>query len=48
MPVFEIRVPVTLRGFLQEFYHETHRPSHFLSFSQMENEEGADREDMFQ
>jgi len=35
-------------GIPKEFYHETHRPSHFLSFSQMENEEGADREDVFQ
>ena len=34
----------------KEFYHEVHRPSHFLNFSSMEDIEaiGADREDMFQ
>ena len=33
----------------KEFYHEIHRPSHFLNFSQMEEGEliGADREDLF-
>jgi len=33
----------------KEFYHEVHRPSHFLNFSQMEESEqvGADREDLF-
>ena len=33
----------------KEFYHEVHRPSHFLNFSAMEDAEnvGADREDLF-
>lgn len=33
----------------KEFYHEIHRPSHFLFFSQMEEHEqaGADREDLY-
>ena len=33
----------------KEFYHEIHRPSHFLNFSSMEESEliGADREDMY-
>jgi pre-mRNA-processing factor 8 len=36
----------------KEFYHEIHRPSHFLNFSSLEDTEvvgvtGADREDMF-
>ena len=33
----------------KEFYHEIHRPSHFLNFSQMDEGEliGADREDLF-
>ena len=33
----------------KEFYHEVHRPSHFLNFSTMEDVEviGADRDDMF-
>jgi len=34
----------------KEFYHEVHRPSHFLQFSKIEEEDGtdgADREDMF-
>lgn len=37
-------------GVPKEFYHELHRPLHFLSFSQMEADEaaGADREDVFQ
>jgi len=35
----------------KEFYHELHRPSHFLNFASMEDfdaEMGTDREDMFQ
>lgn len=37
-------------GIPKEFYHEVHRPSHFLSFSALEVDEsaGADREDLFQ
>eukprot|EP00041_Stephanoeca_diplocostata_P037416 m.1416831 g.1416831 ORF g.1416831 m.1416831 type:complete len:2325 (-) comp25031_c0_seq1:164-7138(-) len=33
----------------KEFYHECHRPSHFLNFAAMEDydEDGADREDLF-
>ena len=33
----------------KEFYHEVHRPSHFLSFALMDEGEtgGADREDLF-
>lgn len=33
----------------KEFYHEVHRPSHFLNFSAMEEAEvlGADREDLY-
>lgn len=33
----------------KDFYHEVHRPSHFLNFSAMEESEQitADREDMF-
>lgn len=33
----------------KEFYHEVHRPSHFMNFSSIEEGEGvgADREDMF-
>ena len=33
----------------KEFYHEVHRPSHFLNFSALEEGEaiGADREDVF-
>ncbi|ELT98780.1 hypothetical protein CAPTEDRAFT_151544 [Capitella teleta] len=36
----------------KEFYHENHRPSHFLNFSSLEDTEvvgvtGADREDLF-
>ena len=33
----------------KEFYHEVHRPSHFLNFSSLEEGEvvGADREDLF-
>ena len=35
----------------KEFYHEVHRPSHFLNFASLEEEggdfNGADREDMF-
>jgi pre-mRNA-processing factor 8 len=33
-----------------EFYHEYHRPAHFLNFSQMEESVGdgeADRDDLF-
>ena len=34
----------------KEFYHEVHRPSHFLNFASLEEGtdwNGADREDMF-
>lgn len=33
----------------KEFYHEVHRPSHFLNFAAMEEADnmGADREDLF-
>lgn len=33
----------------KEFYHELHRPAHFLHFSSIEETEGtgADREDMY-
>ena len=32
----------------KEFYHEVHRPSHFLNFSNIEEvEQSADREDLF-
>lgn len=33
----------------KEFYHEVHRPSHFLNFAMMEESEvaGTDREDMY-
>ena len=33
----------------KEFYHEIHRPGHFLKFEALEGQErdGADREDMF-
>jgi len=32
----------------KEFYHEVHRPSHFLNFSSIEDtEQAADREDLF-
>lgn len=33
----------------KEFYHEVHRPSHFLNFATMEEGEliGADREDLY-
>lgn len=33
----------------KEFYHEVHRPAHFLNFSSLEDGDGvgADREDMF-
>ena len=33
----------------KEFYHEVHRPSHFLNFSTLEESEmiGTDREDAF-
>ena len=33
----------------KEFYHEVHRPSHFLNFSALEEGEtvGADREDHY-
>ena len=32
-----------------EFYHELHRPSHFLNFSNIEDSHvEADREDVFQ
>ncbi|CAG8523670.1 4130_t:CDS:2 [Ambispora gerdemannii] len=31
----------------KEFYHELHRPQHFLNFSAMEEEVEADREDVF-
>lgn len=33
----------------KEFYHENHRPSHFLTFSTIEEVElgGADREDLY-
>eukprot|EP00824_Muranothrix_gubernata_P021907 TRINITY_DN4967_c0_g1_i1.p1 TRINITY_DN4967_c0_g1~~TRINITY_DN4967_c0_g1_i1.p1 ORF type:complete len:617 (-),score=145.87 TRINITY_DN4967_c0_g1_i1:72-1886(-) len=37
---------VTL-GNPKEFYHEIHRPAHFLNFASIEEEEGADREDLF-
>ena len=33
----------------KEFYHEVHRPSHFLNFSNIEEvEQVTDREDLFQ
>ena len=34
----------------KEFYHEVHRPSHFLNFTSLEEGtdwNGADRDDMF-
>ena len=34
----------------KEFYHEVHRPSHFMNFASIEEGSdmvGADREDMF-
>ncbi len=34
----------------KEFYHEVHRPSHFLNFAQVEEGadwNGSDREDVF-
>ncbi len=33
----------------KEFYHEVHRPSHFLNFSAIEEGDnmGADREDLY-
>ena len=32
----------------KEFYHEVHRPSHFLNFASIEDvEQAADREDLF-
>ena len=33
----------------KEFYHEVHRPTHFLNFSNISGEtaESADREDMY-
>ena len=33
----------------KEFYHEVHRPSHFLNFASLEEGEvaGADREDVY-
>ena len=33
----------------KEFYHEVHRPSHFLQFAAIEEGEGvgADREDLY-
>lgn len=33
----------------KEFYHEVHRPAHFLNFSGIEESEnqGADRENLF-
>jgi pre-mRNA-processing factor 8 len=33
----------------KEFYHEVHRPAHFLNFSSLEDGDGvgADREDMY-
>ena len=34
----------------KEFYHEVHRPSHFMNFASIEeggDTVGADREDMF-
>jgi len=31
----------------KEFYHEVHRPSHFLNFSAMEDAVEVDREDVF-
>ncbi|RQX75818.1 pre-mRNA-processing-splicing factor 8 [Toxoplasma gondii CAST] len=37
-------------GTPKEFYHEQHRPSHYLQFTQMETATetaGADREDLF-
>lgn len=34
----------------KEFYHEVHRPSHFLNFASLQEGEiyNADREDMYQ
>jgi pre-mRNA-processing factor 8 len=33
----------------KEFYHEVHRPSHFLNFSSMDEAElpGTDQEDLY-
>lgn len=33
----------------KEFYHEVHRPAHFLNFSSLEDGDGsgADREDLY-
>jgi len=31
----------------KEFYHESHRPTHFLNFSSMEAAETTEREDLF-
>ena len=33
----------------KEFYHELHRPAHFLDFTSLEDNEqtGTEREDMF-
>jgi len=34
----------------KEFYHEVHRPSHFLNFASIEEQadfNGSDREDLF-
>ena len=33
----------------KEFYHEVHRPSHFLTFSSIEDGDtvGTDREDLY-
>jgi len=34
----------------QEFYHEIHRPNHFMQFKAIEEaeEDGADRENLFE
>ena len=52
--ILGVRHSVGMRYDLQlanpkEFYHEVHRPSHFLNFAMMEDSEiaGTDREDMY-
>ena len=48
--VNSVRTGVSLLTNPKEFYHEVHRPSHFLNFASLEEGSdwnGADREDMF-
>jgi len=44
-----LKFGITL-GIPKEYYHEEHRPSHYLNFSEMEqqDEEGGDNEDYFE